>query len=419
MIKLLVIADDFTGAVDTGVQFKAKGTLVLVGSGGACKMERLPPEVQVLIIDAETRHVSPEKAYEVVGNIVQEAVRAGIPCIYKKTDSGLRGNIGSELSAALEASGRKQLHFLPAFPLMGRVTVAGIHYVDGCPVAESVFGKDPFESVRHSEVSQIIGEQSQVPVHVMSGPAAGKCPEGILVYDSADDRQLQETVKGLKEMDELHLLAGCAGLASALPELLELETEERLLPGLPDDLLVVCGSVNPITLRQMEEAERRGAVRIRLSLEQKLETAWLDQPEGKACLDRWKQMTEKAECAILESATSLEKETVLQYADRRGIPQEEIRMRISGSLGAILERLLDMGLQRTLLVTGGDTLLAFLEKLHLNELCPICEIYPGVVLSQIKYIGKTFNLISKSGGFGGDGLLMDIEEMIRKTKREK
>jgi len=95
MIKLLVIADDFTGAVDTGVQFKAKGTLVLVGSGGVCKMDRLPPEVQVLIIDAETRHVSLEKAYEVVGNIVQEAVRAGIPCIYKKTDSGLRGNIGS------------------------------------------------------------------------------------------------------------------------------------------------------------------------------------------------------------------------------------------------------------------------------------------------------------------------------------
>ena len=30
MIKLLVIADDFTGALDTGIQFKAKGTLVRV-----------------------------------------------------------------------------------------------------------------------------------------------------------------------------------------------------------------------------------------------------------------------------------------------------------------------------------------------------------------------------------------------------
>lgn len=34
MIKLLVIADDFTGAMDTGVQFNTKGALIRAVSKG-------------------------------------------------------------------------------------------------------------------------------------------------------------------------------------------------------------------------------------------------------------------------------------------------------------------------------------------------------------------------------------------------
>lgn len=41
MIKLLVIADDFTGALDTGIQFKAKGTLV---------SEYIPPKTRIFLL---------------------------------------------------------------------------------------------------------------------------------------------------------------------------------------------------------------------------------------------------------------------------------------------------------------------------------------------------------------------------------
>ena len=69
---------------------------------------------------------------------------------YKKTDSALRGNIGAELSAALDGSGAGVLSFLPAFPRMNRTTAAGIHYIDGIPAAKSVFGQDPFNPVKES-----------------------------------------------------------------------------------------------------------------------------------------------------------------------------------------------------------------------------------------------------------------------------
>ena len=100
MIKLLVIADDFTGALDTGIQFKAKGTLVRVYTPQNQNIfAGLEQGVQVLIIVAETRHMPPAEAGEIVAKIVSQAQQASVSCIYKKIDSALRGNIGSELSA--------------------------------------------------------------------------------------------------------------------------------------------------------------------------------------------------------------------------------------------------------------------------------------------------------------------------------
>ncbi len=147
MIRLLIIADDFTGALDTGVKFAEKGAEVRVIVGEACEFEKTDPQVSVLVVDAETRHLQAKEAYEKVASLVKKARDAKIPYIYKKTDSALRGNVGSELAAVLAAGKASVLPFVPAFPKMGRTTEQGIHYIDGIPVSESVFGSDPFEPV--------------------------------------------------------------------------------------------------------------------------------------------------------------------------------------------------------------------------------------------------------------------------------
>ena len=77
--------------------------------------------------------------------------------IYKKTDSVLRGNIGAELSAALQASEAEYLAFVPSYPAMNRITKNGIHYVDEIPLSESIFGRDPFNPVTESDVAKLIG----------------------------------------------------------------------------------------------------------------------------------------------------------------------------------------------------------------------------------------------------------------------
>ena len=86
MVKLLILADDFTGALDTGVQFSGKGirTQVVVSSHWV----EPDSDCDVMVIDVETRHVPKEKAYEIVYDVCQQAVKYGIRCFYKKTDSG-------------------------------------------------------------------------------------------------------------------------------------------------------------------------------------------------------------------------------------------------------------------------------------------------------------------------------------------
>lgn len=174
MTFLLIIADDFTGALDTGVQFAACGisTKVVVDPETDLSGDR----AQVLVVDTETRHLPAGEARSVVLRLAVRARKAGIPYIYKKTDSALRGNIGAELAAVLEASGEERLPFFPAFPQTGRITRGGIHYVDGIPVTESPFGRDPFEPVQSSVVTELIAGQTGTPATSLPAAFAGSIP---------------------------------------------------------------------------------------------------------------------------------------------------------------------------------------------------------------------------------------------------
>lgn len=413
MVKLLIVADDFTGALDTGVQFKNSRTRVCVGAQCIEEAALWASEVEVLVIDTETRHLPPEEAYAVVHDIVRRAVEKHVPYIYKKTDSALRGNIGAELAAVLDASGAKRVHFVPAFPQMGRVTVEGVHYVDGCPVSQSVFGQDPYEPVISSDVAEIVRSQTHHEVHCMAADAPQT--EGILIYDCASQAELDRITRELAARDELHVLSGCAGLASALPAHIRLAREEKQLPALTDDLLVVCGSINPLTERQIEVARLHGAVSISLTAGEKLQPDWIDTPEGMRRIGSWHKRICAARCAILQSVGSEDAPTMPGEAP--GLAPDEVRTRISHALGRVCRKMMDSGLRRTLLVTGGDTLRALLSELQVKSLIPLGEVMCGVVCCRLQYRGREYALLSKSGGFGEEELILRLQDVIETSRQ--
>lgn len=409
MVELLMIADDFTGALDTGVQFTARGAATSVVTVPACDFTAVKSDTQVLVLNAETRHLSPEAAYETVFEIVRKALDAGIPYIYKKTDSALRGNVGSELTAVMDAAGTDRIPFLPAFPKMGRITRNGIHYIDGVPVAESVFGQDLFEPVCRSDVAGIIQTQARHPVVLCKDDA--DCPAGIRVFDAATDADLVRIGTRLGP-EGLKISAGCAGFAAVLADILSLEGPPPELRSLPPAFFVACGSVNPVTLQQMHIAEKQGFPHIRLAPVQKLEAGWIHSDECRRLERKLLELTRKMGRCILDVNDPDGSQETALYAKRHQLTREEMRLRISGNLAALMQRLLDSGLDATLLCTGGDTLLALMRQVGVAELIPVCEVEPGAVLTQFTYHGKTYHIISKSGGFGESDLLCRLASKV-------
>ena len=374
MILLLIIADDFTGALDTGVQFAACGipTRVVVDP----EIDFASIHAKVLVVDTETRHLPAGQAYEIVSKLTRRACAAGVSFIYKKTDSALRGNIGAELAAVLKASGRKQLPFLPAFPQMNRLTQNGVHYIDGAPVTESPFGKDPFEPVRHSAVASLIASQTDLPAK--SYPALNdheSAPDeaGILIFDAASVEDLARTGRQLAHRNLLAVSAGCAGFGAVLPELLGIEKgEPAKLPRLDSRLLIVCGSVNPITVAQMDWAQKAGFARLRLTPEQKLTPGYWQTGEGQKQLALIDEMLAANPYCIIETNDEGGNQLTADYAARLGIDLQTLRQRISGSLGNLVGGIFASPHLGTLLMTGGDTLLQCMNCVGVSQLEPIC-----------------------------------------------
>lgn len=152
MPKLLVIADDFTGALDTGVQFSNYGINTLVTTNKSVDYKSLKEKIDVLVIDTESRYLSSKDSYQIVNDIALRASRYNISYIYKKVDSALRGNISSEIKALLDAFPNIKIPMIPAFPDVNRVVKQGRLIIDGVPVSESVFADDPYEPVVESNI---------------------------------------------------------------------------------------------------------------------------------------------------------------------------------------------------------------------------------------------------------------------------
>ena len=122
MIKLLIIADDLTGAIDAGTQLAKEGINTFVTSNPDIDFNTSNQDISVLVFNSESRHINANLAAQKVRSVAESAKSAGVQYFFKKTDSTLRGNLGAELEAVYRATTQAQLPFIPAHPKSGRYT---------------------------------------------------------------------------------------------------------------------------------------------------------------------------------------------------------------------------------------------------------------------------------------------------------
>ncbi len=397
MRKLLVISDDFTGALDTGVQFSSYNVSLKVFTHPSVEFDTLDRNIDVLIVNAETRHLKPSVAYDIVYKIAADAFAHGFSFICKKVDSGLRGNIGSELSAVLDATGIENLQFIPAYPRLNRVTKNGIHYVNDLPLHMSIIAEDPFEPPRYSDVKKIISSQTDAKI------ASSEGDSGIHIFNAATDNDLEQIADSLS-LSDLTLSSGSAGFAPYLAKKLGYSPIKKMPPALNRSKLVICGSVNPVSRDQMIAIEGQGFKRYQLSPQQKIEEGWIDSPECSAFVTSCIKSIESDGAAVID----VNGDNFVQSE----LPEDSVREHIAMLLGKLCRKILDINHDIDLISIGGDTLKAIIDTLHVSEITPAAELEPGVVLNRIEYCGEPVSIVSKSGSFGSENTILNLIKSI-------
>jgi len=229
-MRLAIIADDLTGAMDAAAPFAERGLKVeLVLSG-----ETTPaaPEADVAAFETNSRHLPPQKAAAAVARCVA-ALPPATP-LFKKIDSTLRGAIVEEIRAA--ASGRGTIVIAPAVPAQGRTVRGGRVFVDGVPLGEAESASD---ARRPSFTGALV---------------AALAPLRPIMPDCADDGDLVEIAR-TAPADAL--LVGAAGLAEAVAQIRFGDAAPAALPALSGPPLFVAGSRTAVVAQQLAHLRDR------------------------------------------------------------------------------------------------------------------------------------------------------------------
>ncbi|HYZ84217.1 MAG TPA: four-carbon acid sugar kinase family protein [Bryobacteraceae bacterium] len=341
MPLLAVLADDTTGA------FEIASLAVGAGISTAISLDRPDAGTDAVVCDTQTRHVDPPGAAHRIQQLVHGLHSRWI---YKKTDSTLRGPITAELEALQAARPTQPLVYVPAYPAMGRTTRHGILYVNGVPVSESEFRDDPDEPILDSSVLHLLPGSRAVDTDELEDALARGATR--LVCDAETEGDLESIASTVVRVAPEALIAGPAGFARHwFPKL---PLHRRPKPPYPPlgALLVVCGSLHPVSRAQAETAAAYGEIVLQTS----------NRPE----------------------------------ADSLAILAEQVLRREANSI----------------FVFGGDTLRTLLDALECVQLEPLNEILPGIPCAIAKLPRRRILLISKAGGFGGKDIVRQIRDSL-------
>jgi len=406
--KLLIVADDFTGANDTGVQF-AKKKLRTIMLTGKEKIRTTLKNCDVLVVDTESRFDGGDTAYIKAREAGKTAEKEKIKYVYKKLDSTMRGNIGAEISGVMDSTGIGHAVVVPAFPANGRITKDGNVYVKGVLLEETEFANDPKTPVKGSYIPEIISRQTDKKTALINynDLRSGKehlinklkelMGEGarIIVIDVLDNDDLEMIASSVTSFRDKILYAGSTGFAEYLPE--------YLFPGrIKKSNVVIAGSVSSITRWQIEYARKNLDVRvIDIDAEQLFKGGSLKEKER--VLEIIKDYSGVGQDFIIRTAPS--EESVSKCFDlgrKSGLDRFKVSETTAVFLGELAKDIITDFSINGIMITGGDTAIKVATALNISGTIIKDEISPGIPWGHFLDRHKDIIVVSKAGGFGGE-----------------
>ena len=415
MIELAVIADDLTGAADTGIKFCRTCAPVYLFSHLHLPVCRLTLKPGAISVFTNTRNLSTKEIRKVLAGTARELQYWQSRQIYKKIDSCMRGQVGLECEILLASLDLKVCFIAPALPDQGRTTVHGVHLLNGTPVAETEIGRDPVCPVRESRLAVLIAAQSRSSVgqidvdlleqgvEAVSSNVAKKIGSGVrhIVFDAVVQAHLDLITELALNRFPSTLLAGSAGLAESLAAQLSnhgnqsLVEENQLKPPESVQLLMICGSASDTIQLQVNELIRNRPCRREV-----LEAETLANPHKQALrrsLALTAAHTLSRHCLVLQ----------IEPPDRSG-GSTRGDLLIKG-LAEVVFNIIEETKPGALFLSGGDTATAVLDRLNSHLIRLEAELMNGLVKGTIMdgaLLGRS--VVTKAGSFGGPETLIKL-----------
>ena len=425
-VDAAIVADDLTGAMDSGVQLLGAVPVTVEVSPASGGLPAAPTGT-ALVINTQSRGIDASGAAARVRAACARLQDEGRAAWFKKLDSTLRGNVGAELAALHAALAPCTILCTPALPAQGRTVVAGELRVHGRPVMSTPYRDEIVPgsgAAGGSAVVDIVRCQWPTCRAVrLAAPAderrlAGALRAGadLVVADAGDDAHLQQlaaagrcTPRGGRRL----LWAGSAGLLRALAPSAAGRGAGgggRELPAAP--LLLVAGS-----RRTLAQAQVRAA----LAAAPRHLSVCLQVPSAAPGGPPW-HLTGGGGSVVAERAAALERaaQTLAAGGDlflwsappaAAAAGSEAVSLALADFAGEVLAA--SAGRPRSLLLVGGDTACACLRRLGIGAVALAGEAEPYVPWGRVAggpWAGTA--VISKAGGFGDRGTLRRIRSRL-------
>ena len=401
------IADDFTGATDLAATLVRAGmrTVQVIGVP-----EGPMPEADAVVVALKSRTAPVGDAVAWSLAACDALLAAGAKQIFWKYcstfDSTAAGNIGPVADALMKRLDAGFALVCPAFPTNGRTIYQGHLFVGGALLSESGMENHPLTPMTDANLVRVLAAQTRhgvglVPHGVVDrGVGAIRAEMSRLrewgkhyaIIDAITDQHLLD----IGEAAALHpLITGGSGVAMGLPEnfrragLLPERRDAAALPPQTGFAAVLAGSCSRATLGQI------GLARDHMP---SLELDALQTPDAAALAAQamaWMEGRLGAEPILIAASAPPEKVAAVQAK----LGRDAAGALVEDALALVAQALVERGVRR-LLVAGGETSGAVVQRLGVRSLRIGAEIDPGVPWTYAEGDGPPLHLALKSGNFG-------------------
>jgi uncharacterized protein YgbK (DUF1537 family) len=391
-MPLLILADDLTGAADCAARCRRAGLAITI----SLRPPTPPLPSSAVAFTSDSRHLPAVAAARRVAALVAGLRDLADITWYKKIDSTLRGNIGSELDAMLDILEGSCAVICPSFPAQNRGLRAG-YLSSPLPLARPAHLPTLLAQQSRRQVTSIPLADVEAGAERLADRLAAAYAQAaqLLVVDALTDQDLRTILAAVAHALPDALLCGSAGLIGALSlgrSVGDPHIDGEELVQLGGAALVVVGSGSATAHRQIAYLQQHSGIdtiEIDLAADAPDEDRRM---EGDVLL----HLPEPSPQVALDGPTA--RACAAQLAEA-ALPI------IAGSRPALLA------------LVGGDTALQVLNRLGIERLTVLRELLPGIPLTAgIDAAGDRRFVIVKAGNHGDDATL---DNLLRQARNEE